>query len=86
MKDKTTWRGPYVESNAFEMCHKSTCHNGLISYRQIKAAVGLSRLKISTANYARTHIDAACSSGWHPCVGPAYCEMMPYDLLYSRTA
>ena len=22
MKAKTTWRGPYVESNAFEMCHK----------------------------------------------------------------
>ena len=21
MKDKTTWRGPYVESNAFEKCH-----------------------------------------------------------------
>ena len=22
MKDKTTWRGPYVQSNAFQMCHK----------------------------------------------------------------
>ena len=22
MKDKTTWRGPYVESNTFEMCHQ----------------------------------------------------------------
>ena len=21
-EDKTTWRGPYVESSAFEMCHK----------------------------------------------------------------
>ena len=22
MEAKTTWRGPYVESNTFEMCHK----------------------------------------------------------------
>ena len=61
MEAKATWRGPYVESDTFEMCDKSNMP-GLIPYRRIQGAVGPSMLKNLMMSYAGTCADIACPS------------------------
>ena len=39
MEDKTTWRGPYAECDAFEMCRKFNMPECINPYRQVKGVV-----------------------------------------------